>query len=90
MNASIIEAILHEELHRIAPDIDTETIERDENLREEYDIDSMDFLNLVIALSKRLEIELPETDYPRMDTYNTTIAYLEERSRVNPLRTQGC
>ena len=85
MKASIIEAILREELHRIAPDIDTETIERDEDLREEYDIDSMDFLNLIIALSKRLEIELPETDYPRMDTYNTMIAYLEERSRINPL-----
>lgn len=80
MKASDIEAILQEELHRIAPEVDIETIERDEDLREEFDIDSIDFLNLVIALGKRFEIELPEADYPKMDTYNRMIAYLEERS----------
>lgn len=80
MKASNIEAILQEELHRIAPEVDIETIERDEDLREEFDIDSIDFLNLVIALGKRFEIELPEIDYPKMDTYNRMIAYLEERS----------
>jgi len=84
MNARDIEAILQEELHRIAPEIDTETIERDEDLREEFDIDSIDLLNLMIALSKRFEIELPEADYPQMDTYNRMISYLGERSRVNP------
>ena len=84
MNSRDIEAILREELHRIAPEIDTETIERDEDLREEFDIDSIDFLNLVIALSKRFEIELPEVDYPQMDTYNRMIAYLEEGSPSTP------
>ena len=80
MKASDIEAIMQEELHRIAPEVDIETIERDEDLREEFDIDSIDFLNLVIALGKRFEIEFPEIDYPKMDTYNRMIAYLEERS----------
>lgn len=76
MKVSDIEAILREELHRIAPEVDIETIERDEDLREEFDIDSIDFLNLVIALGKRFEIELPEADYPKMDTYNAMVAYL--------------
>ncbi len=80
MKASDIEAILQEELHRIAPEVDIETIERDEDLREEFDIDSIDFLNLVIALGKRFEIELPEADYPQMDTYNAMIVYLGECS----------
>ena len=80
MKASNIEAILQEELHRIAPDIDIEAIERDEDLREEFDIDSIDFLNLVIAIGKRFKIELPEADYPKMDTYNAMIAYLKESS----------
>ncbi len=80
MKASDIEAILQEELHRIAPEVDIETIERDEDLREEFDIDSIDFLNLVIALDKRFEIEFPEIDYPKINTYNRMVAYLEERS----------
>ena len=78
MTSARIENTLRSELRRIAPDIDIDTIDRDGDLREEFDIDSMDFLNLVTALGKQFGATMPEADYPRMATFNTLIAYLEE------------
>ena len=72
------EAALAQELHRIAPDVDAADIDREGNLREEFDIDSMDFLNLVIALNKRFGIPIPEADYPRLATFAEAVAYLAE------------
>ncbi|MBW4706207.1 acyl carrier protein [Roseobacter sp. YSTF-M11] len=74
------ETALREELHRIAPDIDVAQIDADADLREEFDIDSMDFLTLVTALSKRLEIEMPDADYPRMQSFNALVLYLAGKS----------
>lgn len=67
-----------EELHRIAPDIALEDIDRDGDLREEFDIDSMDFLTLVTALGKRFGHPMPEEDYGRMGTFNDLVAYLDQ------------
>lgn len=67
---------LMEELRRIAPDIDVAEIDRQGDLREEFDIDSMDFLNLVTALSKRLGISMPEADYDAMMSFDAMAAYL--------------
>lgn len=78
MTSDTIETVVRAELHRIAPDIDVETIDRDADLREEFDIDSMDFLNLVTALGKNLGTAMPESDYPRMATFDAMIAYLDE------------
>jgi acyl carrier protein len=45
-------------------------------LREEFDIDSMDFLNLVSALSKSLDLAMPEEDYSEMGSYDALLTYL--------------
>jgi acyl carrier protein len=74
-----ITAVLIDELGRIAPEIDAGRLDPTAELREELDIDSMDFLNLVTALSERLEIDIPETDYPRFATFGHAIDYLVER-----------
>jgi acyl carrier protein len=75
-----IDAALREELHRIAPDIDVDEIDRGAELREETDIDSMDFLNLVTALGKRLGIDIPEADYDQMNSYDAMVDYLSQRT----------
>ena len=74
------ETLLRTELRRIAPDIDVEEIDRDEDLREELDIDSLDFLNLVTALGKALSAPMPEADYPKMGTFNDMLAYLAQKT----------
>ena len=81
MKTTEIESALKEEIRRIAPDIDVSTIDRDADLQEEFDIDSMDFLHLVTALSGRFHIEMPESDYPQMMTYNAMKTYLDKHTR---------
>lgn len=80
MSNQDMEAALAEELRRIAPDIDVADIDKDGDLREEFDIDSMDFLNLVTALNKRFGIPIPETDYPRLGSFAEIAAYLAEKT----------
>ncbi len=75
-----VEAVLREELRQIAPEVDIALVDPKADLREEFDIDSMDFLNLVTALGQRLDLEMPEADYPRMSTYASLLAYLGEKA----------
>lgn len=55
--------LLADELGRIAPDIGFEKVDPGEDLRDAFDLDSIDFLNLVTALSQRLRITIAEADY---------------------------
>lgn len=80
MSEQDLAAALAEELHRIAPDIDLADIDREADLREQFDIDSMDFLNLVTALHKRYGLPIPQSDYPRLMTFAGALAYLMEKT----------
>lgn len=72
--------IFAEELEKIAPEADLAAAGPAEDLRELFELDSMDFLNLVSALHKRLGIDIPEADYPRLATLEDAAAYLESRA----------
>ncbi len=63
-------------LGRIAPEADLEQLRPDVSLREQLDIDSMDFLNFVIALHKELGVDIPEKDYPKFATLAGCVEYL--------------
>ena len=82
MTRDDITAALIDELGRIAPETDAKGLDPDADLREELDIDSMDFLNLVAALADRLRIDVPEIDYPQLATLGRAIDYLAQRLRV--------
>jgi acyl carrier protein len=82
MTRDEISAVLIEELGRIAPETDASRIDPNADLREELDIDSMDFLNLVTALADRLQIDIPEIDYPQLATLNRAVDYLAQRLGV--------
>jgi acyl carrier protein len=60
----------------VAPEADLEHLRPDVGFREQLDIDSMDFLNFVIALHKELGVEIPEQDYPRLATLQGCVEYL--------------
>lgn len=79
MNEIDIRAVVLEELGNIAPEIDMAAVNTSADLREELDIDSMDFLNFVTALDKRLGINVPELDYPKIMSVDGAVAYLEAR-----------
>jgi acyl carrier protein len=65
-----------EELVRVAPDLDPAAVGEDDHLQEDLELDSMDFLNLVTALHKRLGVDIPEADYPHLATTRQAIEYL--------------
>ncbi|MDQ2069026.1 acyl carrier protein [Natronospira bacteriovora] len=81
MNRDALRQAILEELSDIAPDIDTAVVKDTETLREEYDLDSMDAMNLLIAIHKRLQVDIPERDYGRMQTLGELLDYLEARNR---------
>ena len=66
-------------LARIAPEIDPAALRGDVALRDQVDLDSMDFLNFVIELHKDLRVDVPESDYPRLATLDSAVAYLDTR-----------
>jgi acyl carrier protein len=66
-------------LGQIAPEADIDTVPADADLTEELDLDSMDFLNFVIALHKATGVNVPETDYTQIASLDAAVAYLRAR-----------
>jgi len=79
MTRNEIAALVMRLLGDIAPDADFDALDPEEDLREAIDIDSMDFLNFVIALGKELSVEVPEVDYPMLSTLNASVEYIEAK-----------
>ena len=71
-------------LRAVAPETDPATIAPDRELREALDLDSIDFLRAVTALSKSLAFEVPERDYAELATTSRAVAYLARRMRREP------
>ncbi|MFZ5931962.1 MAG: acyl carrier protein [Pseudomonadota bacterium] len=67
------------ELESVAPGCAPENADPGADLHDELDIDSMDFLNFVIALHKSLNVEIPESDYPKLATLDGAVAYLLQK-----------
>lgn len=64
-------------LCEVAPDVDPDDLDPAADLREETDIDSMDFLNLVVGLKRELGVEVPESDYRELGTLDQIVAYID-------------
>lgn len=61
---------------RLAPEIDPATIIADKPLRTQIDLDSMDWLNVLAAIHEKLGVDIPETDYGKVQTLDGIVAYL--------------
>jgi acyl carrier protein len=79
MTLQEIRSTVVDALTRIAPEIDPASIEAHTNFRDQLDLDSMDFLNFVLAVHDRLGIDIPEADYPHLVTLDGAVAYLAKR-----------
>jgi acyl carrier protein len=87
MTETEIREIVLRAVHKIAPEVDLPGISPDASLREEADIDSFDFLSLMIELSEQLGVDIPESDYARVTTVNDITRYvLAHRDRTPPGR----
>jgi acyl carrier protein len=65
-------------LGEVAPEADPARVKPDVSFRDQLDLDSMDFLNFVIALHQALGVDVPEVDYPKLATLDGCVGYLAE------------
>jgi acyl carrier protein len=77
MSPAEIRAAVLDILTDILPDEDLSSLVDDLPLREQIELDSMDFLDIVMELRKRYRIQIPEDDYVQMATMAGTVKYLE-------------
>ena len=77
MKAAEIRQEILDILERIAPDDDLSELKDDVPFREQLELDSMDFLDIVMELRKRHRIQIPEDDYEHLASMQTTVTYLE-------------
>ena len=79
MTADELKMTVLEVFGETAPEADLANLEPDATFHEQYDIDSMDYVNFVVALGKALHVTIPEEDYYQLATLNGCIAYLSPR-----------
>jgi acyl carrier protein len=82
MTPADIRDIIVEEIGNIAPEVDAASLTDDADLREALDLDSMDIFNLVLALSQRLKIDIPEVDASKLVSLGGGVTYLARRLAV--------
>jgi acyl carrier protein len=79
MNRDEIGQAVLAELKRIAPELEAGELQPAKPLREQVDLDSMDWLNFLVALHQRLKVEIPEADYAKLGTLDEIVAYLAQK-----------
>ena len=76
MNSEQIRQVIMEILERIAPDEDLSDLDDTRPFREQMELDSMDFLDIVMELRKQYRVQIPEEDYHNLGTMAGTVVYL--------------
>jgi acyl carrier protein len=81
MTATEIKQAITEILADIAPDEDLSGLKEDVPFRDQLELDSMDFLDIVMELRKRYRIQIPEEEYTELASMASTVRYLEPRMK---------
>jgi acyl carrier protein len=72
-------------LASVAPEADFGTLKPERLLRDQLDIDSFDFLNVILRVHEKLGVDIPEADYAKLATLTGALDYLENRLRQGKL-----
>jgi acyl carrier protein len=76
VNEETIKTGVLDVLTRIVPEAQGEAIDPEVTFRDQFDIDSLDFLNFVLSLEEAFGVKVPEADYPRLSTFQGAVTYL--------------
>jgi len=79
VNEKEIRARVLEIIKSIAPELEEAELRADRPLRDQIDLDSMDWLNVLVALHEKLHVDIPEADYCKLVTLDDLVAYLREK-----------
>lgn len=77
MTRDSIKDLVVEIIEDIDDEADFDGLDSDQPLRDQLDLDSMDFLDIVMELRKRHQLQIPEEDYPQLATLTSCVNYLE-------------
>lgn len=79
MNPQQITAVVIATLKSIAPEVEADELDAKRPLRNQVDLDSMDWLNFLIGLHSALQVDIPEADYSKLVTLSDLVGYLQQR-----------
>ena len=79
MSRDEIKDVILEIIEDIDEEADMDNLDANAPLRDQLDLDSMDFLDIVMELRKRYKLQIPEDEYPELATLNSCINYLEPK-----------
>lgn len=79
MNPQQIAAVVIATLKSVAPEVEADELDATRPLRNQVDLDSMDWLNFLIGLHGALRVDIPEADYAKLVTLNDLVSYLQPR-----------
>jgi acyl carrier protein len=79
MTPAEIRVAIIEILETIAPDEDLSNLDDAKEFRDQMELDSMDFLDIVMELRKRYRVQVPEEDYANLVSMQSTVSYLEPK-----------
>jgi acyl carrier protein len=79
MHSATVREAAQDVLRRIAPELSPGEVDPARPLRDQVDLDSMDWLNFLVALRERLGVDIPEVDYAKLVTFDDVVAYLEAK-----------
>jgi acyl carrier protein len=82
MTIDEIKNAILEIIQDIDDEADLENLDPSDALRDQLDLDSMDFLDIVMELRKRYQIQIPEADYPQLATLDSCVNYLIPRLKA--------
>lgn len=80
MSESELRADIEEIIVGVAPEVDLSVLEADENFRERFGLDSMDFLTIVERIAAETGVEIPEADYDEVQSLQALTSYVEEKA----------
>lgn len=75
MNEADLRSLVIGALLEVAPDIEAEKLDPDVSFRDQYPLDSVDFLNFVLKLERGLQTSIPQADYPQLSSLQGCLQY---------------
>lgn len=80
MQTTDLRNTVHTLLQSIAPEVDPAALDAAAPLRDQIDLDSMDYLNFIVGMHEKLKVEIPESDYRKLVSLDDIVNYLRERT----------
>ena len=79
MQSSELRHTVHTLLQAIAPEVEPAALDAGAPLRDQIDLDSMDYLNFIVGMHEKLKVDIPEADYRKLVSLDDIVNYLREK-----------